>query len=600
MGFIKNSWKNMVNFFKGTIAYFRDVLLMHGFMLFILLPFLASCTRYILKIGQIDYLSYETIPIIFSKHPLILISLLLIIVLLLTAVFFEFTFLLLSVYFIKKKQAISLSVLLRGTLLQLKKIRLSTVLFFLFYFFLVLPISGLGFNSDILAKIKIPAFIMDFIFENRVAIIALVCLCYLFFCYLAIRMIFVLPEMILKDFPLKVAVKNSWIKTKKIFFKFIAQFIVISGSILLFSAVSFSIIFSVQYLIEQHLPSYSLVGAVISMTLLQFILLLNIVFSTVTIFFITINFMDSEGLLPSIPSWYEEKQTATKREWTIFRVGLFVFVAIIFGIGVGAYNINYLSTPSIKRPLAISHRGVDNSNSVQNTLDALEKTTQEHPNYVEMDIQETKDKQFVVMHDFNLKKLTGFKKRTNELTLDELKKLKVKENGKEEPICSFDDYLAKAKELNQKLLIEIKTTPEDSPDMVDRFIKYYRDIILENKHIIHTLTFTTAQELKEKEPAFYVGYILPFNIVGTPISKVDFFTMEYSTLNRSFVNTAHSDGKKVYAWTVNDEDAMTRMMFYGVDGIITDQLNVLNNTITEDINEITYSDKLLHFVIGIG
>ena len=600
MNFVKNSWKNMVNFFKGTISYFRDVLLMHGFMLFILLPFLASCTRYILKRGQIDYLSYETIPMIFSNHPAILISLILIVVLLLTAVFFEFTFLLLSVYFIKKKRAISLSLLLKGTLLQLKKIRISTVLFFLFYFFLILPISGLGFNSDILAKIKIPAFIMDFIFENRVTIIALVCVFYLFFFYLAIRMIFVLPEMILKDLSLKKAVKNSWLKTKKIFFKFIGQFVVITGSILLFSAISFSIIFSTQYMIEQKFPDYSLIGAVISMTLLQFILLLNIIFSTVTIFFITINFMDSENLLPNVPTWYEEKTQIPKKEWTIFKVGLFVFVAIIFGIGVGAYNINYLSTPSLKRPLTISHRGVDNSNSVQNTLDALEKTNQEHPNYVEMDIQETKDKQFVVMHDFKLNKLVGLKKRPNELTLDELKKLTVKENGKEEPICSFDEYLAKAKELDQKLLIEIKATPKDSPDMVDRFINQYRDIILEEGHIIHTLTFTIAQELKEKEPAFYVGYILPFNIVGTPISKVDFFTMEYSTLNRSFVNTAHADGKKVYAWTVNDEDSMTRMMFYGVDGIITDQLKVLNKTIIEDVNEITYSDKLLHFVVGIG
>jgi len=217
-----------------------------------------------------------------------------------------------------------------------------------------------------------------------------------------------------------------------------------------------------------------------------------------------------------------------------------------------------------------------------------------------MDIQETKDNQFVVMHDFKLKNLTGVNKRTNDLTLDELTQLTVKENGVEEAICSFDMYLAKAKELDQKLLIEIKATPQDSPDLVDRFIDKYKETILKEGHIIHTLTFDIATQLKEKVPEFYVGYILPFNIVGTPISPVDFFTMEYSTLNKHFISSAHSDGKKVYAWTVNDEDAMTRMMFYGVDGIITDQLKVLNKTIRSDIDEITYSDKLFHFVIGIG
>lgn len=45
---------------------------------------------------------------------------------------------------------------------------------------------------------------------------------------------------------------------------------------------------------------------------------------------------------------------------------------------------------------------------------------------------------------------------------------------------------------------------------------------------------------------------------------------------------------------------MTRMMFYGVDGIVTDQLRLLNETIKTDLNEVTYSDKLVHFVLGIG
>lgn len=600
MTYLKNSFKNMIDFFSGTSAYFRDVLLMHGFMLFILLPFLASSTRFILRQGQINYLSYDTIPIIFEKHPGVLIALLLILVLIVIAVFFEFTFLLLSIFFIKKKQPISLSNLLKGTFLQLKKIRFSTILFFLFYFFLVLPLSGLGFNSDLLAKIKIPAFIMDFIFANRVTIIALVLLGYLLFFYLSIRLIFALPEMILRDVPFRQAVKESWHSTKNHFFRILGQFIVIGGSILVFFVLSYTVILSAQAIIEAAFPEYALVSAVVAMTLLQFVLLLNIIFSTVGIFYITIDYMDDEGFLPEIPQWFFTQKKPSRREWTALKIGSFVFIATIFGIGVGTYNTNYLSNPSIKEPLTLSHRGVDDGNGVQNSLTALEKTSLEKPSYVEMDVQETKDKQFVVFHDFNLKNLTGVNKRPNELTLAELEKLTVTENGMQAPVCSFDDYLAKAKQLNQKLLIEIKTTKQDSPDLVDRFIEKYRNIILKEEHIIQTLTFNTATELKEKEPNFYVGYILPFNIVGPPVANVDFFTMEYTTLNRNFVNAAHNDGKKVYAWTANDEDTMTRMMFYGVDGIITDKLKLLNETIRTDVDELTYSDKLLHFVIGIG
>lgn len=406
--------------------------------------------------------------------------------------------------------------------------------------------------------------------------------------------------MILRDVPFRQAVKESWHSTKNHFFRILGQFIVIGGSILVFFVLSYTVILSAQAIIEAAFPEYALVSAVVAMTLLQFVLLLNIIFSTVGVFYITIDYMDDEGFLPEIPQWFFTQKKPSHREWTALKIGSFVFIATIFGIGVGTYNTNYLSNPSIKEPLTLSHRGVDDGNGVQNSLTALEKTSLEKPSYVEMDVQETKDKQFVVFHDFNLKNLTGVNKRPNELTLAELEKLTVTENGMQAPVCSFDDYLAKAKQLNQKLLIEIKTTKQDSPDLVDRFIEKYRNIILKEEHIIQTLTFNTATELKEKEPNFYVGYILPFNVVGPPVANVDFFTMEYTTLNRNFVNAAHNDGKKVYAWTANDEDTMTRMMFYGVDGIITDKLKLLNETIRTDVDELTYSDKLLHFVIGIG
>lgn len=600
MKYLKNSVKNLIDFFAGTSAYLRDVLLMHGFMLFVLLPLLANSTRFILKQGKINYLSYDTLPIIFTKHPGVLIALIIVLLAIVISVFFEFTFLLLSIFFIKKRQPISLTNLLKGTLLQLKKIRFSTTLFFLFYFFLVLPLSGLGFNSDLLAKIKIPAFILDFIFANRVAIIALVVLGYLLFFCLSIRLIFALPEMILRDVPFRQAVKESWRSTKNHFFRILGQFIVIGGSILLLFILSTTIVLGAQAIVETTLPNYALVSAVVAMTLLQFSLLLNIIFSTVGIFYITIDYMDDEGFLPDLPQWFFDQPKQQKKEWTALKVSGFAFVAVIFGIGVGTYNTEFLSKPSVTEPLTLSHRGVDANNGVQNTLPALVKTSLEHPNYIEMDVQETKDKQFVVMHDFNLKKLTGVDKRPNQLTLAELTQLAAKENGLKAKVCSFDEYLAKAKELKQKLLIEIKTTPQDSTDLVDHFIDKYRSIILSEKHIIQTLTFNTATELKEKEPDFYVGYILPFNIVGPPISNVDFFTMEYTTLNRNFINAAHNDGKKVYAWTINDEDTMTRMMFYGVDGIVTDELKLLKETIKTDLDELTYSDKLIHFVIGIG
>jgi len=572
---------------------------MHGFILFICLPLLGSTTRFILRRGEIDYLSSDNITIIISQHPGVLLSLIAVLLTILLLVYFEFTFLLMSVYFIKKQVPVSLKQLLELTFFQLKKIRPLTFLFFLAYFLLILPISGLSFNSDLLSKVKIPAFIMDFIFANRWIVVSTFIIFYLLLAYIGIRLIFALPEMILRDRPFKQAVKESWLLTKARFFAILGQFVVIGGSILLLSTAGYLLIITLQIIVEEFLPDYSLISAVFAMSVLQGVLLFNIVMSTVGIFYIIVDFMDDEGFLPDIPKWFTP-QPSNEKYSAVKNTGIILF-AVFFGIGVCLYNMDYLTSAAQTRPIMVSHRGVSGNNSAQNTLAALEKTSAAyHPDYVEMDVQETKDGQFVVMHDFNLRQLTGVDKAPQDLTLKELEKLTVKENGVEEPVVSFDDYLKKADELNQKLLIEIKNSKKDSKDVITRFVTKYEKNILEKKHILQSLTYQTVSDLKKANPNFYVGYILPFNIVGPPVTPADFLTMEYSTINRNFIDSAHQDGKKVYVWTINDSDAISRMMFYGVDGIITDRMDLLNENVKITDEEITYSDKLLNFVLGVG
>ena len=117
---------------------------------------------------------------------------------------------------------------------------------------------------------------------------------------------------------------------------------------------------------------------------------------------------------------------------------------------------------------------------MQNTVQSLEKTAQLSPDFVETDVQETKDGQFVMMHDANIKNLTGVNANPQDLTLDELTKLDISENGYHTKVSSFDDYLNKANELHQKLLIEIKTSRKDSQDMMKRFMEKYGSTLLKS------------------------------------------------------------------------------------------------------------------------
>lgn len=576
---------------------FRDVLVVHGLMLFVIIPGLTAGVKFILASGEITYLSLEQLPLLFQHHPFVLLSLIATGLLILLAVFFEFTFLLFSMYFIQKKQHIKLRQLIQLSLEQFKKVRLSVLLFFLLYFILLLPIGSFNFRSDLLAKIQIPAFIMDYIFANRISIIVSFCFAYIVLFYIGIRLLFVLPELILNNRTVKDAIQLSIAITKKRFFFILFTFMGIAATILLVSSVSFFILITIQNVFDHYVTQFALIAAVFIMFCMQAALVLNIVLTTISSFYFIIFLLDQEQRLPAQLLETTGDTPSPFSTWQVFGIAL---LGSLFGISVGLYNYHYLNTVTLSDPVTISHRGVSNSNGIQNTLTSLATTsTTYHPNYVEMDVQETSDHHFIVYHDFSYRNLAKVAKVPEEQTLAFARALTITENGQTDRIATFDDYLNEASRLHQKLLIELKTQQADKEAMVKRFLAKYQATIEQEHHLVQSLNYTVVETVKKEAPKISVGYILPFNLIGPPQTSADFLVMEMTTLTSQFVTVAHQDQKEVFVWTPNDISAMERMMFYGVDGIITDRMDLLNEA-KKLKTDTTYADKLAYFVIGFG
>ncbi len=72
----------------------------------------------------------------------------------------------------------------------------------------------------------------------------------------------------------------------------------------------------------------------------------------------------------------------------------------------------------------IAHRGLHNDKIPENTIPAFkEAIKKKYP--IELDIHLLEDKEIVVFHDNNLKRLLGINKNIKDLTSDELSKLKI-------------------------------------------------------------------------------------------------------------------------------------------------------------------------------
>ena len=67
-----------------------------------------------------------------------------------------------------------------------------------------------------------------------------------------------------------------------------------------------------------------------------------------------------------------------------------------------------------KRPLIFGHRGSP-SHITENTIASFKKAINQGVDGLEFDIRLSKDKQIVIFHDSNLKRMSGVDKKTNNL-----------------------------------------------------------------------------------------------------------------------------------------------------------------------------------------
>lgn len=383
-----------------------------------------------------------------------------------------------------------------------------TMLIMIGYFLLILPFGQIIFKSVLLNKVTIPAFIIQDMWTTP-KIWGPIILVYTLALILSIRLITFLPETIFnKKLSTTRLLQKCWQTTRGRFWRLLIKVGVLAIAITLVGVLSQLLFFNLQRYYDQNLPHYALLLAILNLFILEIISQILLAMSIVMILQLILK---QAGYL--VPSETRVKVILKQRSLRIrMRQGAAMLLLILVAAGVALYDYAYLEGAMDNRPALISHRGVDDGNGVQNTIPALQKTAREKPDYIEMDIQETKDHQFVVMHDNNLEELAGVNRTVHELTLAELTTLTVRENGYSAKIPSFDQYLTAAEKAHQRLLVEIKVSPQDSPQMMTNFIKRYQQRLLKKGNRIHSLSYPVVAVLKKQAPRLFVSFILPYNI----------------------------------------------------------------------------------------
>lgn len=439
-----------------------------------------------------------------------------------------------------------------------QQIRFKTMLIFLVDFIVLTPIFSVAFRTPLLTMIRIPEFILDY-GTRKWWLCVLTLIIYMISWPIAVRNLYIWSLVNISGQPINQACVQSKQLTRNGKWQGttcrLGAVLVSAG---LVSWTANSLLYGIQYWFQPNNQWFSTISLVIAEIVALMLCTWTLMEWTVQVTHVN----DHQIARPRINGW-----TAV------------ALIIMIFSAGM--MSKQYFARQSLKMPMTVSHRGVTDGNGVQNSISALKRTSRKyHPDYVEMDIHETKDHQFVVMHDEKLRKLAGVNKRPGQLTLRQLERLSIHENGQRSKIASLNEYLSAAGAIHQKLIIELKTTQYDSPDAIQRFNRQYGQLIVHRHYIVHSLDYNAVHQLHRLNPQMKVLYLQAYNFTN-PVSQVSGFNNEYSTLNSRFINAAHHHHQLVYAWTVNNRGAMRQLYNQQVDGIVTDHLAELQTTLRQ-------------------
>ena len=380
----------------------------------------------------------------FFSHPENL-ALVLLFALIFAFFFYIEVFTLVQVIFAAKEgKQISYRPILLHSFTRLRDLSFANFPLFLLYILCTIPVSGLLLHSSLMSSFQVPDFITEELEKTAVGSVS-VFLISLFFIYINLRMIYTVPLMGMKNQKFRLSLKESFRYTRRgclrlLFTISVFEFLlgILSSGLLLLMVFLFTLIDPSGQFRILHFLLY---------LIFRFIRFFFVILSKIGILSLLVNTLPNENLP-------EDSRFVTSKKYGKWSV----CAALLLLAGYGVSSLfDFLGSDVNTGMQIIAHRGYT-EHAVENTLSSLEAAKRAGADRVELDIQLTRDNDFVVMHDFNLHRLTGIRKCVSDCTLRELTSMTLHENGSTAPIPSFEAFVKKARELHIPLLIEIKPT----------------------------------------------------------------------------------------------------------------------------------------------
>ena len=266
----------------------------------------------------------------------------------------------------------------------------------------------------------------------------------------------------------------------------------------------------------------------------------------------------------------------------------------------GLYGSGALNPPieQVRVMEITAHRGAS-SLYPENTMAAFRGAWELGADWVELDVQQTKDGQLIIMHDPNTRRTTGVPGNVWDMTYEQISKLDAGSSFSREfagePVPLLSEACQYARDVGVRMNIELKPTGHET-NFEQSVIDVIREYELVDRCVITSQVYGTLRRVKECDPEITTVYVtsLAYGAVNH-LSAADHFSLKASSATKTMVSRMHNVGKQVYAWTVNNARSMNRMIERGVDNIITDNVELARQCVRQS----RYSQLLSEVVSAV-
>ena len=498
--------------------------------------------------------------------------------------FIEFSILTFTIYGQLTEKQYSFQSILDNAWNKTKNLAGFQTLFFIFYFLITIPTINLGVKSVLAKNLFIPKFISSEIMKTNSGLI-IWGLIMIVFAYLNLRLIFTLPLTAVGDENILDSIKRSWELTKTGKRKLVFTILLFEIIYLLIAAVLTGVITYICIYFDND-GNNPIIQTLFFSSVSGIIFFLGVISKITVITSLITVLIDHNEISEKLVNNLNENKKKSRLVVT-FTTVIIVVAVLINGFNIYGNGVN-------KNIKTIAHRGYV-AKGVENSIEALEGAAEVGADYVEFDIILTKDNKFVVMHDFNLKRLVGLNKRVQDMNFDEVVGLTIKQGDFSSKIPSLEEFVNKAKELNMNLVIELKPHGAEPPNYIDILIDEVKRLKLENYKFM-SLNSKVMEELETKVPNLETGYVIPLQFGNFHHSNVDFFVIEDFSYRDHLVEQARKENKQVFVWTINNPALITKYLQSPADGIITDEPELVKDEKNILENNYSYYDKILRLI----